>query len=279
MALTRHLRRAHTERTTVTLAEAFTDDPETAAIQAIQSGRRTYAKPLSIIIPTYNEERFLPDLLESLKHQTYIEFEVIVADNHSTDHTRSIALSSGARVVEGGLPARGRNNGAKVANGEWLLFLDADVILPPDFVEKAMAEIKLSDCSTVSCLMHPLTDRQIDKVLHTVVNAYFRATRKVKPHAPGFCIFSKKETHELMGGFDEKIKFAEDHDYAARASKISGFDLLQSVRIPVSTRRLDKEGRLGISIKYLAAEMYLIVVGPIYTNLFEYKLGCYDKDS
>jgi glycosyltransferase involved in cell wall biosynthesis len=54
---------------------------------------------LSIIIPTFNEERFLPYLLKSLKEQTFNDFEVIVADNNSTDATRSITLKSGARVV------------------------------------------------------------------------------------------------------------------------------------------------------------------------------------
>jgi len=92
---------------------------------------------LSIIIPTLNEEKFLPHLLISLKEQTFKDFEIIVADNNSTDATRSIALKSGAKMVEGGLPARGRNNGAKVARGEWLLFLDADVILPPGFFRKS----------------------------------------------------------------------------------------------------------------------------------------------
>jgi glycosyltransferase involved in cell wall biosynthesis len=71
---------------------------------------------LSIIIPTFNEERFLPYLLKSLNEQTFNDLEVIVADNNSTDATQAIALKSGAT---GGLPARGRNNGAKAANCLW----------------------------------------------------------------------------------------------------------------------------------------------------------------
>jgi len=228
---------------------------------------------LSIIIPTFNEEKFLPILLKSLKKQTFKDFEIIVADNNSTDATRSIALKGGARVVDGGLPACGRNNGAKVAHGEWLLFLDADVILPSDFLEKAMGEIKESTFASASCLINPLSDRKIDKFLHGVVNLYFQAIKKIFPHAPGFCIFVKKEIHQLVGGFDEKIKLAEDHDYILRISKIAHFDFLQSVRIPVSVRRLDKDGRLKISIKYLVAEAHLIFLGPIYSDIFNYKFG------
>lgn len=228
---------------------------------------------LSIVIPTFNEEKFLPYLLESLKKQTFRDFEIIVADNLSTDATRSIALKAGARLVKGGLPARGRNHGAKVAQGEWLLFLDADVILPPDFLEKSVAEIKKRNFSITSCLIRPLSDRKIDKLLHDTANWYLWTTKKFFPHAPGFCIFVKKELHRSLGGFDEKIKLAEDHDYVLRASRIAHFGFLQNVRIPVSVRRLDKDGRFNISIKYLAVEAHLVFLGPIYSNVFNYKFG------
>ncbi len=227
----------------------------------------------SIIIPTFNEEKFLPYLLKSLKEQTFKDFEVIVADNNSIDTTHLIALKSGAKVVPGGMPASGRNNGAKFAKGEWFLFLDADVILPSDFLEKAIKEIKKQDFAVASCLVKPLSDRKIDKLLHSTVNWYMGATQKFFPHAPGFCIFVKKEIHQAIGGFNEKIKLAEDHDYVLRASKIANFGFLQNVRIPVSVRRLDKDGRLNISAKYLAAEAHLVLLGPIYSNIFNYKFG------
>ena len=165
---------------------------------------------LSIVIPTFNEEKYLPSLLESLRKQTFKDFEIIVADNNSTDKTRSIASKNGAKVVDGGMPSRGRNSGAKIARGEWLLFLDADVILPPDFLEKAILEIKESTLTAASCMVCPLSKRRVDKLLHDFVNFYFQATKKHFAHAPGFCIFAKRSVHELIGGFDEGIKLAED---------------------------------------------------------------------
>jgi len=125
---------------------------------------------LSVIIPTFNEEKFLPFLLKSLKKQTFKDFEIIVADNNSVDATRSIAITAGAKVVKGGMPGRGRNRGAKAASGDWLLFLDADVILPPEFLEKTVAEIKKSEFSVATCLIDPLSGRRIDKFLHGTVN-------------------------------------------------------------------------------------------------------------
>jgi len=232
---------------------------------------------LSIIIPTFNEEKLLPQLLKSLNKQTFKDFEIIVADNNSTDATRSIALEAGAKVVDGGLPASGRNNGVKVAYGQWLLFLDADVILPPDSLEKAMVDIQKQNFSVATCLVSPLSDRRIDKFLHEAVNFYLQATKKFFPHAPGFCIFVKKELHQLIGGFNEKLKLAEDHDYVFRAGKIAKFGYLKNLRIPVSVRRLDKDGRFNIAVKYFAVELHLIFLGPIYSNFFNYKFGYSDE--
>ena len=134
---------------------------------------------LSIIIPTFNEERFLPYLLNSLKEQTFNDLEVIVADNNSTDATQAIALKSGATVVKGGLPYRGRktNNGAKAAKGKWLLSGAADVILPLDFLDRTMAEIQQHDFSVATCLIDPLSDRRIRRFLHGAVNLYFQTTK------------------------------------------------------------------------------------------------------
>ncbi len=90
---------------------------------------------LSIIIPTFNEESYLPHLLESIKRQDFSDYEVIVADAGSKDSTRDIAQEWGCKVVEGGLPSVGRNRGTEAASGEYLLFFDSDVFLTRDYLE------------------------------------------------------------------------------------------------------------------------------------------------
>src|SRR5690242_17040473 len=96
--------------------------------------------PVSIIIPTLNEEKSLPRLLLSITRQTFLPKEIIVADAFSSDKTREIARSFGCNVIDGGLPGKGRNEGVKKATQSFLLFLDADVVLPPQFLEKTMQE-------------------------------------------------------------------------------------------------------------------------------------------
>lgn len=98
---------------------------------------------LSIIIPTYNEEEYLPILLESIKTQNFTDYEIIVADANSTDKTCEIAQKYDCIIVEGGMPAVGRNNGANIAKGEYLLFLDSDLKLTDDYLRKVIYEFKM----------------------------------------------------------------------------------------------------------------------------------------
>ncbi len=229
--------------------------------------------PVSIIIPTFNEERYLPRLLKSIQNQTMEPKEVVVSDAFSTDRTRLIAKQYGAKVVDGGLPSKARNNGAKAATGEILLFLDADVVLPKKFLEKTITEMSDKHLDISSCYVLPMSRLKIDAFLHKVVNYYFKLTKKFMPHIPGFCIFVTRQIHNKIKGFDESILLAEDHDYVKRARKVGRFSYLDSYKIPVSVRRLSEDGRFKIALKYVAIELHLIFIGQIRTDIFKYKLG------
>lgn len=231
--------------------------------------------PVSIIIPTFNEEAFLAKLLSSLKNQTVSPREIIVADAFSIDNTRLIARKFGCKVIDGGLPAKARNNGAKKARSQVLLFLDADVVLPPFFLEKTFKEMRERELDIASCFVLPRSNLKIDKFLHQFANQYMNLTQKFHPHIPGFCIFVKKETHTAIRGFDESLFLAEDHDYVKRAKIVGTFGYLKSYKIPVSVRRLTRDGRLKIALKYIAVELHLIFIGKIRRDIFNYKFGHY----
>ncbi len=229
---------------------------------------------LTVVIPTYNEEESLPALLASLKSQQFTDFEVVVADANSADRTREIALAAGARVVEGGKVARGRNRGAAAAKGDVVLFLDADVTLPhPWFLQMALGEFYERELVAATCKIEALSDRPVDKIFHGAFNAFMVATQRVLPHAPGFCIFARRDVHVAIAGFDEEIRLAEDHDYVLRASKFGPFGVLRSCRIPVSVRRFDRDGRFNIAMKYLLCEVYMRTKGPVKTDIFKYTFG------
>jgi glycosyltransferase involved in cell wall biosynthesis len=229
---------------------------------------------LSIVIPTYNEEDYLPRLLASIRSQSFADYEIIVADAKSTDRTREVAAKFGARVVEGGMPGPGRNLGAAAARGDLLLFLDADVILPDtDWLGDKVRQFGVRQLDAGTCLVKPLDGKLIDRVSHDVFNAHMMATQFTMAHAPGFCIFATKKLHDLLKGFDPGIKLAEDHDYVERASYVGKFRVLTGKSIRVSVRRFERDGRFEIFKKYLLAELHLLTFGQIRHDGFKYTFG------
>ncbi len=198
---------------------------------------------LSIIIPTYNEEEYLPVLLDSIKSQSFDDYEIIVADANSTDKTREIAESYGCIVVDGGLPAVGRNNGAKIAKGDYLLFLDSDLELTEDYLRNALYEFRMERLGIAITQMTPMSNKIEDKIFHDFANYFMISVEKIKPHGAGcYGIIARKELHDRCNGFDEDLTFGEDTDYIERLAKIEPFKVLRNAKIGVSTRRLEEEG-------------------------------------
>ncbi len=229
---------------------------------------------LTIVIPTKNEEHSIEILLKSIQKQTMQPKEIIVSDALSDDKTRDVAKKYGATVIDGGLPSAGRNKGARLASTDLILFLDADVELrDPKFLEKSVGEIYERNLGLATCDVFPLSDAYLDHFLHKAYNKYVRAWGAMYPHAPGFCMFVKKELHDKLGGFDESIVFCEDHDYAQRFKKVGKFGFLKSTKIPVSIRRLDRDGRMKIAMKYMMAEFHIAFIGPIRHDKFNYTFG------
>ncbi len=229
---------------------------------------------LSIIIPTYNEEEYLPFLLESIKIQDFNDFEVIVADAHSTDKTVEIAKSHGCKIVPGGLPAVGRNNGADVAKGEILLFLDADSVLTSDYITSTINEFELHNLGIAITQMVPLEKGFMKEITHDLANYMTKKISLIKPHGAGcYGMITYKSLHEKVDGFDESIDFGEDTDYIERIGKISRFKVLENPRLLVSTRRLEEEGIRSLALKYAKSTTKQLVGGKVTLDELDYTFG------
>ena len=230
---------------------------------------------LSVIIPTLNEVYALPGLLDALSAQTRPPDEIIVADAGSTDGTAELARARGITVVPGGRPGPGRNAGACAATGDLFLFLDADVLPPPNFIAGMLAGFARSGADVATSLIAPIGDNLTHKIITEVINLYLQAVQSFSPHAPGFCLLARRTIHERIGGFDETVKLAEDFDYVQRAAKSGVFDVLTNVRIPVSLRRLEEEGLTRLAFKHLWGEMHALAGKPLYWTPYEYEFGAH----
>ena len=98
---------------------------------------------ISVIIPVYNGEKFLHGCLDALKSTAYSEYELIVVDDCSTDRSAEISRDKSARVLrmsrQSG-PGAARNLAVEEARGEVLFFVDADVVVKPDTLERVAAD-------------------------------------------------------------------------------------------------------------------------------------------
>lgn len=231
---------------------------------------------LSIIIPALNEEKYLPLLLESIKKQGFSDYEIIVADAGSKDKTLEIAKKYNCKITNGGLPGEGRNEGAKIAKTKLLLFLDADVVLPPKFLENLLKIFKKQDLDVASFPVYP-QGKIIDKIAYGFYNFWAGLSQNLLPHATEV-ILVKKEIHQLIGGFDEQIKIAEDHDYARRAGKVGKYGFLKIEPVSTSARRFERDGRLKTYLKYFLTGLHMIFLGPVKSDIFGYKFDHYSKD-
>jgi len=234
---------------------------------------------ISIVIPTLNEEDYLPKLLDSLRKQNSKEdYEVIIADAGSNDRTIEIAKERyGCKVVLGGLPAKGRNEGAKIAQGNLLLFLDADLILPNDFLDTLLKEFKEKNLDIASTDLVFLSDKKIYKIAAFLRNIYYRYTQRILPHISQ-CILAKKDIHNKIGGFDEKIKLCEDFDYIKKIGKIAKFGHINKIKFYSSVRRFEEDGLIYTFLKLLLAHLYIALFGPVKSDIFRYRFSHYLKN-
>ncbi len=227
---------------------------------------------LSIIIPTFNEEKFLPSLLDSIKKQYIEEYEIIIADNDSNDKTREIAKKYDCKVIKGGKPAKAKNNGAKKAKYNNLLFLDSDVVLPEGFMKKFLDKIIYQKLDFATCRISPLTKKS-KQVFYYMLKNYGNFI--FSGHVSGQCLFVKKALFTKVKGFDEAIFMAEEHELAERLYKNGKGKFFMDVFIHSYPRRLEKEGTYRTLIKDIYSELYRMFKGNIKHELYKKKYGHY----
>lgn len=165
----------------------------------------------SVIIPARDEERNLRKLLPSLLRQTVEPFEVIVVDDGSVDGTADVAREYGACVIRTNEPPAGWKGkswacwqGAKLAKGEWLLFLDADTELAETGLRTLAAEAEAAaEGGVVTVQPYHLTERSYEGLsafFNLIVLASAGTEGGERSGAFGPCLLCSRDTYKRLGG-------------------------------------------------------------------------------
>jgi rSAM/selenodomain-associated transferase 2 len=210
---------------------------------------------VSIVIPTYNEERRIENLLERLRAQSP-EADIIVADGASTDRTRSLAEGRARVVVSEANRGRQLNRGARAARGDVLLFLHADVKFPAEGL--AAIERALADRAVVGGNFR--LEFSGDDFPSRVFTLIDRWRRRFGVFYGDSGIFVRREVFERLGGFRE-WPVLEDYDLARRLVRAGKTVCLAPV-IHVSSRRWN--GRLlpTLAAWFFIQSLYFLRVPP-----------------
>jgi UDP-2,3-diacylglucosamine pyrophosphatase LpxH len=207
------------------------------------------APQVSVVIPTWNEESWLPRLLHRL--QSVASFrEIIVADNDSRDRTAEIARELGCRVVPGGRPGAARNRGAAVATGEILLFLDADVLIDEAVVESILEAFADSEVVALHFRLQPIGAGRFVRLCFATMTFYFALLSRLGlSQGIGGCMVIRASSFRQIRGFDEDVEVGEDADIFRRLRKIGKVRYETGKAVLASPRRFAIESPLGLALK------------------------------
>ncbi|MEM2905240.1 MAG: glycosyltransferase [Candidatus Bathyarchaeia archaeon] len=198
---------------------------------------------VSVIIPTLNEGDYLPALLRSLDRQSFKAFEVVVVDGGSQDRTITEALEFKARtIVRRSNIAEARNIGVAFSSAPFLVFLDADTVVPPDFLRKVVQAMRRG-AGFIVARPEPL-ERSLAGRLGYAFGWGLCRLGLTNPCYMGVGV--SREVFAQVGGFDESLVYNEDLDFLRKALTVKRSVFPRDLVSYNSTRRWIRRGRGGI---------------------------------
>lgn len=233
---------------------------------------------VSVVIPAYNEEKYIAKTIECLLNQDYKPYEIIVVDNNSVDKTAEIVKSfpnviylkeeiAGSSIT--------REKGRKIAKGELIACVDADCLPDKDWLAKAVKHFTDPDLVALSGPYFYYDMVFFQKWLSAVVQNTFYKTF----HFLVYNIFKKgaviilgntvirSAALEKIGGYNVAIKFyGDDTDLAIRLVKVGKMKFINSFSMATSGRRFDKFGFLPVACTYILNFAWVIIFKKPYNN-------------
>lgn len=195
---------------------------------------------ISIIIPAYNEEKYIEKTLLSLQQQTFRDFEIIVVANGCSDGTIQVARLYTTKIFDLKEPkaSRARNVGARASEKDILVFLDADTVLAADALDQIVRQF--SSGYTVATLhSHPNTSRFVYVLMLEFKN--FLHMLGVYHGSLGV-IITRKRIFRQVGGFEEDRTIRENSSFIRKAEACGKYKVIRHTCATTSMRRYERWG-------------------------------------
>ncbi len=225
---------------------------------------------ISFIIPTLNEAAYITPTLQALVKLQGVPYEIIVSDGGSTDTTQTQAQAYTPRIITSSKQharqgiSTGKNLGAKQAQGDWLVFLDADVYIP-DITNFFLSAFRIIQSHprlvglTVRLRVMPELETVRDRIFFGLLNFYFLIYNNLLHigNAPGEFQMIQAEAFKKLGGYREDLAAGEDMDMFNRLSKIGKTKVATNLLVYHSGRRAHTIGWAKLLYRWCKNGLYI----------------------
>lgn len=214
---------------------------------------------ISIIIPTYNEEKLIQQTLSQFTPEIKSKYslEIIVSDGGSKDNTLKLIDKNIADKVVEAVPGerqnipQGRNAGAKAAAGNFFYFFNADTLIKDKdlFFSQTLKAFENQRIIALTCRIHVFPDdvKTSDKLFHGFYNNYVRILNSFgMGMGRGECHMVRNEEFWRVNGYNEELAAGEDYDLYRRIKKQGKIKFINSLTVYESPRRYRKYGYTSV---------------------------------
>ncbi len=209
----------------------------------------TISEKITIVVPCKNEELYIHHLLDALRQQNIGNTRIIIADC-STDNTRQVIKdrkgSLNVEIIQGGPVSLAKNNGAKLVNTPYILFIDSDVrFFKSTVIQDAVRELEDNNLDLIGLNARCYDDNVIAQIGFTIFNIINNVLKYFSPFAVGAFMLTRRDRFEEYGGFPEKFTTSEDF-FLSRMYDPKKFKILNH-HFGQDSRRFKKMGYFGMA--------------------------------
>ena len=197
-------------------------------------------KKISVIIPAYNEEKYVEKTFLSIKNQSFRDYQIILVANGCTDKTIEVAKKYADRIFNINISnaSFARNIGAQHAAGDILVFLDADTRLAENALEEMSSQFN-NDTAVATMHAHPNESKFFFRIINSAKN--FLHSYGLYAGSSGVIITSKELFH-AVGGFNVSKHIAETSSFIKKLKEFGEYSVISNTNAVTSTRRYEQWG-------------------------------------